>query len=90
MVPQSLGLLSPTNLGAWHQHQPCCGVQVPGERMLVICDDLDLPSGKVRLRAQGGHGGHNGLRSIIQHRQGSQAFGRIRIGMTCSTWKSYI
>ena len=48
--------------------------------MLVICDDLDLPLGKVRLRAQGGHGGHNGLRSILQHRKGDQAFGRIRIG----------
>ena len=61
-------------------NKACSWMQIPGERLLVICDDLDLPLGKVRLRAQGGHGGHNGLRSILQHRKGDQAFGRIRIG----------
>ena len=38
--------------------------QVPAERVLVLFDDLDLPTAAVRLRAKGGHGGHNGMRSI--------------------------
>ncbi|KAK9825221.1 hypothetical protein WJX74_001118 [Apatococcus lobatus] len=74
--PQNFMNLSGQSVG-----QLCAFHKIPGERMLVVCDDLDLPLGKVRLRAQGGHGGHNGLRSILQHRQGSQAFGRIRIGI---------
>src|SRR5690625_7799624 len=37
------------------------------EDMLVIYDDLDLPTGKIRLREIGGHGGNNSIRSIIQH-----------------------
>src|SRR5690606_5529715 len=37
------------------------------EDIIVIYDDLDLPTGKVRLRQKGGHGGHNGIRSIIDH-----------------------
>ncbi|MBI4571256.1 MAG: aminoacyl-tRNA hydrolase [Chloroflexi bacterium] len=48
--------------------------------LLVICDDLDLPAGKIRVRAGGGHGGHKGLRSIIE-RTGSDAFPRLRIGI---------
>lgn len=39
-------------------------LQVPAERVLVIYDDLDLPTAAVRLRAKGGHGGHNGMKSI--------------------------
>lgn len=50
------------------------------EEVLVICDDLDLPLGKVRLRLQGGHGGHNGLRSVITE-IGSDAFPRLRVGI---------
>ncbi len=48
--------------------------------LLVIYDDLDLPTGKIRLREKGGHGGHNGIRSIIQH-TGSKEFKRLRIGV---------
>ena len=54
-------------------------VQVPADQVLVIADDLDLPLGKVRLRQKGGHGGHNGLRSIGQHMQGAD-FARLKIG----------
>src|SRR3990170_8742884 len=50
------------------------------ERMLVVCDDLDLPPGKLRLKALGGHGGHNGLRSIIGA-IGTSDFPRLRIGI---------
>jgi len=48
--------------------------------LLVVHDDLDLPLGEVREREGGGHGGHNGLRDIIQ-RVGSGAFHRLRIGI---------
>jgi len=41
--------------------------QVPTESILVVYDDLDLPAGKLRLKKGGGHGGHNGLRSLHQH-----------------------
>ncbi len=50
------------------------------EDMLVIYDDLDLPVGKVRLRAKGGHGGHNGMRSLIEH-LGTKDFNRVRFGV---------
>lgn len=46
----------------------------------VIYDDLDLPVGKVRLRQKGGHGGHNGIRSLIDH-LGTKDFKRIRLGI---------
>lgn len=52
----------------------------PAEELLVICDDLDLPPGRIRLRQQGGSGGHNGLKSIIGQ-LGTDAFLRIRIGI---------
>jgi PTH1 family peptidyl-tRNA hydrolase len=46
----------------------------------VICDDLDLPLGTIRLRPGGGLAGHRGLRSIFEH-LGSQDFPRLRIGI---------
>lgn len=48
--------------------------------VLVIYDDLDLPTGKIRLREKGGHGGHNGVRSAIDH-LGTKEFKRIRLGV---------
>jgi PTH1 family peptidyl-tRNA hydrolase len=51
----------------------------PGD-MLVVCDDMDLPLGKVRIRLRGSSGGHKGMKSIIAHLH-SQDFPRIRIGI---------
>lgn len=51
----------------------------PGQ-IIVAHDDLDLPFGEVRLKQGGGHGGHNGLRSIIQT-LGTNDFMRLRMGI---------
>lgn len=50
------------------------------DRLIVLCDQLDLPVGKLRLRPQGSTAGQNGLRSIEQY-LGSQDFPRMRIGI---------
>jgi peptidyl-tRNA hydrolase, PTH1 family len=50
------------------------------ENLLVIYDDLDLVNGRIRLRQKGSAGGHNGIKSLIQH-LGSEKFNRIRIGI---------
>ncbi|MDI6771378.1 MAG: aminoacyl-tRNA hydrolase [bacterium] len=54
--------------------------RVPLEHLMVIVDDLDLPVGAVRVREKGSHGGHNGLRSIIES-LGTTAFARVRVGI---------
>jgi PTH1 family peptidyl-tRNA hydrolase len=54
--------------------------EIPPERILVVYDDLDLPLGRLRLRSQGGSGGHRGMRSIIGF-LGTQAFPRLRVGI---------
>jgi peptidyl-tRNA hydrolase, PTH1 family len=48
--------------------------------LLVIYDEMDLPQGQLRIRPNGGHGGHNGMRSIIEH-LGTKDFARIRLGV---------
>jgi len=52
---------------------------VPSE-IIVICDDMDLDLGRVRIRPKGGDGGHKGLGSIIEH-LGTSDFPRIRVGI---------
>lgn len=47
--------------------------------LLVLSDDCDLPSGRVRIRPAGSAGGHNGLKSLIAH-LGTEAFARLRLG----------
>jgi len=54
--------------------------KVAPEDVLVIYDDLDLPQGTIRLRPGGSSGGHNGIKSIVDH-LGTQAFPRVRIGI---------
>ena len=58
-------------IASWYRTSP--------EGILVITDDLDLPFGRLRMRAFGGHGGHNGLRSVIGTL--GEEFPRIRIGI---------
>lgn len=54
--------------------------QVDLSNLLIICDDYNLPLGKIRLRPKGSDGGHNGLSSIIYHLM-SEDFPRLRIGI---------
>ncbi len=54
--------------------------KIPLERVIVICDDLNLPFGAVRMRTSGSAGGHNGLKNI-EELTGSDAYTRIRIGI---------
>lgn len=54
--------------------------KIPPEHVLVISDDIALPTGKLRIRTGGSAGGHNGLKNIIQH-LGSDQFPRIKVGV---------
>ncbi len=49
-------------------------------KLIVVYDDLDLDTGIIRIRKRGSHGGHNGMRSIIES-IGTSEFSRIRIGI---------
>ena len=54
--------------------------KVPVENLLVVCDDFNLPLGKLRIRIKGSHGGQNGLRNI-QEQLGTDTYTRLRIGV---------
>jgi PTH1 family peptidyl-tRNA hydrolase len=58
----------------------CQFYKIAPENMLVAHDELDLPTGNIKLKFDGGHGGHNGLSDIISHLQTKQ-FYRLRIGI---------
>ena len=58
----------------------CAAYDVAPEELLVGHDELDIPAGDVRVKFSGGHGGHNGLRSIID-KLGSRDFSRVRVGI---------
>lgn len=55
-------------------------LQLRPEEVLVVVDEMDLPTGRLRVRKSGSAGGHNGLKSLIQH-LGTDEFPRIRIGV---------
>ena len=54
--------------------------QIEPDDIIVVHDDLDMESGKIRLRRNGGSGGQNGIRSIIQH-LGTPDFHRLKVGI---------
>ena len=55
-------------------------LKLPVENLLVICDDLNLPFGTIRMRRNGSDGGHNGLKNI-QECLGTTGYARIRVGI---------
>ena len=57
----------------------CNFYKIPTEQILVAHDEIDLPNGEVKIKWSGGHGGHNGLRSIFVHL--NKDFWRLRIGV---------
>lgn len=54
--------------------------KVPAKNIIVMFDDISLPPGRLRVRADGSAGGHNGIKSLIQE-LGSQDFPRVKIGV---------
>jgi peptidyl-tRNA hydrolase, PTH1 family len=54
--------------------------RIPVEQIMIVHDEIDLDAGVVRFKQGGGHGGHNGLRDIIEQLD-SNAFNRLRIGV---------
>ena len=54
--------------------------RIPPQRIIVLFDDISLPPGRLRIRADGSAGGHNGIKSIISE-LGSQEFPRVKIGV---------
>lgn len=57
----------------------CRGEALLPAQVLVVVDDVELPLGQLRLRASGGPGSHNGLRSIVEH--AGESFPRLRLGI---------
>ncbi len=66
----------------------CAFYKIPPENVIIINDDIALPAGKLRVRAKGSAGGHNGLKSIIYQLQ-SDNFPRIRVGVGAPTHEDY-
>jgi len=54
--------------------------KVQPENLVVLHDDLDLPLGKIRIRLRGGHGGHQGVKSIVEA-LGNDGFFRLKVGI---------
>jgi PTH1 family peptidyl-tRNA hydrolase len=73
--PMTYMNLSGKAVNYWMQQE-----KVPIERTMIITDDIALPFGKIRIRAKGSHGGHNGLRNI-QDLIGTQHYPRLRFGV---------
>jgi PTH1 family peptidyl-tRNA hydrolase len=75
VLPQTFMNLSGDSVG------PLAGFyKVAREQVVVIHDDLDLPFGVVKVKAGGGHGGHNGLRDLTK-KLGGADFSRVRVGI---------
>lgn len=79
-----VGLGNPGNKyhGTRHNVGPLAAYyQVPLRHILLIYDEMSLPNGVLRLQPRGGHGHHNGLKSVMDHLDGSRSFPRLSIGI---------
>jgi PTH1 family peptidyl-tRNA hydrolase len=93
---EKLLLLSPTtfmNLSGTSVQEAKSFYKLADENLLVICDDLNLPVGKLRLRARGSSGGQKGLEDIIR-RLATEEFSRLRVGVGTApdgwAWADYV
>lgn len=77
LKPMTYMNLSGQALSAWLKNK---GLEPDLGRILVVCDDLALPLGTLRMRGHGSSGGQNGLLSVIEH-LGSDQFSRLRLGI---------
>ncbi|MBW2281724.1 MAG: aminoacyl-tRNA hydrolase [Deltaproteobacteria bacterium] len=80
---EDIGVLKPQtymNLSGQSLAEALRYLPAEAKDVIVVFDDMDTPAGRLRIRKQGGHGGHNGLRSVTEH-LGSGNFPRIRIGV---------
>ena len=68
------------NLSGEATREALAWYKLPVERLIVLHDDISLAPGRIRVRAKGSDGGHNGLKSII-YQHGSDAFPRVKIGV---------
>jgi PTH1 family peptidyl-tRNA hydrolase len=68
------------NLSGYAVREVVNWYHAPRDNLLVVLDDLDLPSGTIRIRADGSAGGHNGLDSVIEQ-LGTRAVPRLRVGI---------
>lgn len=67
------------NLSGQSAQQACQFYKIPTENVIVIHDDIDLEPGKIRFKQGGGHGGHNGLKSLDSHL--GKNYWRLRVGV---------
>jgi PTH1 family peptidyl-tRNA hydrolase len=80
---EDIGVLKPMtymNLSGEAVGEAVRYLPLEGEDLVLVFDEIELPAGKIRIRPGGGHGGHNGVRSVIQH-LGTGDFPRIRVGV---------
>lgn len=96
MDGQKVVLLSPTtfmNLSGVSVQEAVGFYKLPCEELLVLCDDLNLPVGKLRFRSKGSSGGQKGLDDIIG-RLGTEEFARLRVGIGAAPenwdWADYV
>ncbi len=75
LKPSTFMNLSGNAVRYWMQQE-----KIPVERVMIITDDLSLPFGKIRIRAKGSDGGHNGLKSV-QEQIGGSHYPRMRFGV---------
>ena len=89
-------LLGPTtfmNLSGISVQEAVAFYKLPNEDLLVLCDDLNLPVGKLRFRSRGSSGGQKGLDDIVR-KLGTEEFSRLRIGIGAAPagwdWADYV
>lgn len=76
------------NLSGESVFDACTFYKIPPENVIVVCDDISLPTGSVRIREKGSAGGHNGIKSII-YQLNSDNFPRIKLGVGAPRHKDY-